>query len=92
MQVAVQALARRVVNRFTQPDRGEDPKAFSERREDMIAFVQHRHAWPRERVIGFLEGLSHIGIAYVGVDMKEEQRARSAAERDYNPFADVFPF
>jgi len=77
------------VTSFTQPNRGESAEDYHTRREAMIAFVSRKHCWPFERTVEFLESLNHIGIAYIGVDMREETRI---ARRLADDFANTFPF
>lgn len=74
---------------FTQPHRGENAEQFEIRRREMIEFVARRHVWTFERTVTFLTEMNHIGIAYIGVDMKEEQRARRS-DRAYDPFARLY--
>ena len=73
---------------FTEPHVGESPQAFQDRREDMIQFVQRRHRWARDRAIAFLEHLNHVGLAYIGVDMREE--AKRERSDKYDPFRGLF--
>lgn len=72
---------------FAEPRPGEAPEAFQARREELIAHVCRKHGWPRDRAIALLEGLNHIGLAYVGVDLREERRAD---EPKYHPFDKLF--
>lgn len=75
---------------FTQPLPGEKQAEFDARREEMIHFVQGRHAWPRSRTVEFLESLNHVGIAYIGVDMKEATRNERQRAHEYDPYADAY--
>ena len=72
------------MNSFTHPGRGETGEAFQKRREEMIHFVACKHIWSFEKTVQFLESLDHIGVAYIGVDMKEE--AARARKRAFDPF------
>lgn len=75
---------------FRQPKPGEKQDEFQARREEMIAFVMVRHAWPRARTVEFLESLNHVGIAYIGVDMKEAARNDRKRANAYDPYSELF--
>lgn len=74
------------MNSFTQPKRGESGEEFQKRRTEMIEFVARKHGWDIERTVRFLESLSHIGIAYIGVDIESERRAAAELAREFSPF------
>lgn len=77
-------LVVQLLNSFTNPNRGRSGEDFQRRREEMIHHVARKHVWPFEKTVQFLESLDHVGVAYIGVDMKEErERAR---KRSFDPF------
>lgn len=73
------------MNSFTHPRRGENGEDHQKRRQEMVEFISRKHGCEPEIAAQFLESLDHVGIAYIGVEIREQQRSAKRAE--YSPFA-----
>lgn len=74
------------MNSFTHPKRGENGDAFQARRQEMVEFISRKHGCEPEIAAKFLETMDHVGIAYIGVEIRQEQNARRTSA-EYSPFA-----
>lgn len=73
---------------FNRPRPGETIAEQDERKEAMVRFMLDKHHWPRSRAMQVLEDLDDVGLAYVGVEMR--QAVRTASVIDYEPFKAAF--
>ena len=73
---------------FDLPKPGETGEEMEARKEEMIRFMIHRHIWPRAKAIDELNKLDHVGLAYVGVEMRIGKTTKHQVE--YDPFASSF--
>jgi hypothetical protein len=75
---------------FNLPRPGENAEDMAERQEELIRFTIDKHRWPRARAIKFLEELDTIGLAYIGVEMKQARAEQAREAQAYDPFSSAF--
>lgn len=75
------------MNSFTHPKRGENGEDFQKRRQEMVEFISRKHGCEPEIAAKFLETLDHVGIAYIGVELREQTRSARRSSAEYSPFA-----